>query len=188
MAHDPHHLPDGLAVPVDDGACDHLVGLPLPSVPLPSTSGPPASPAELASEWAVFYVYPRTGVPGVEMPAGWDSIPGARGCTPQSCSYRDDYEQFRSLGVGVYGLSTQMTEAQQEFAGREHIPFPLLSDSHREFGETLGLPTFGIEDDVLYRRLTLVAHRGKIVHVRYPVFPPNEDAPRTLEWLHSHIA
>lgn len=133
----------------------------------------------------VIYVYPRTGIPGVEMPEGWDAIPGARGCTPQSCSYRDDYAAFRSLGVDVYGLSTQSTEAQTEFAGREHIPFPLLSDPERHLGAALHLPTFTADGDVLYRRVTLIADSRHIAHVRYPVFPPNSDAEETLAWLRS---
>ena len=132
---------------------------------------------------AVIYVYPRTGVPGVEMPQGWDAIPGARGCTPQSCSYRDDYSAFQVVGVDVYGLSTQSTEAQMEFAGREHIPFPLLSDPDRHLGSTLDLPTFTAGGDVLYRRVTLIVEAGRIVHVRYPVFPPTSDADETLAWL-----
>ena len=134
---------------------------------------------------AVIYVYPRTGVPGVEMPEGWDAIPGARGCTPQSCSYRDDYSAFQALGVDIYGLSTQSTEAQMEFAARKHIPFPLLSDPEQQLGSALGLPTFTAGGEVLYRRVTLIADAGRIVHVRYPVFPPNRDADDTLAWLRS---
>lgn len=133
----------------------------------------------------VIYVYPRTGVPGVEMPEGWDAIPGARGCTPQSCSYRDDYSAFQALDVRVYGLSTQSTDDQMEFAAREHIPFPLVSDPDRHLGSALNLPTFTAGGDVLYRRVTLIIEAGRIVHVRYPVFPPNSDADETLAWLRS---
>ena len=132
------------------------------------------------------YVYPRTGVPGVEMPEGWDAIPGARGCTPQSCSYRDEFEAFRRLDASVFGLSTQTADAQREFASREHIPFALLSDADRVFGSALKLPTFTVERAVLYKRVTLVAQRGLIEHVRYPVFPPNEDALETLKWLRAN--
>lgn len=134
---------------------------------------------------AAIYVYPRTGVPGVAMPDGWDAIPGARGCTPQSCTYRDDYSAFQNLGVDVYGLSTQSTQAQMEFAGREHIPFPLLSDPDRHLGSALDLPTFSAGGDVLYRRVTLIIEAGHIVHVRYPMFPPNSDGNETLAWLRS---
>lgn len=119
------------------------------------------------------------------MPAGWDAIPGARGCTPQSCSYRDDYEAFLGLDASVLGLSTQATKSQREFAIREHIPFPLLSDEDRAFGSALELPTFDAGGQELYKRVTLIARRGRIEHVRYPVFPPNEDATETLSWLRS---
>lgn len=185
MAHDPHHLPASLPVPVDDGACDHLVGLSMPNVRLRSTFGKDVDLQVATTRSAVLYVYPRTGVPGIEMPGGWDAIPGARGCTPQSCSYRDGYAAFQELGVDVFGLSTQSTEAQREFVAREHIPFPLLSDPNREVGIALGLPTFRAGEDVLYRRVTLLIERGRVVHVRYPVFPPNTDADETLAWLRS---
>lgn len=185
MAHDPRQLPSSLPVPVDDGACDHLVGLPMPDVRLASTAGDSVDLVAATAVTAVIYVYPRTGVPGVEMPADWDAIPGARGCTPQSCSYRDDYSAFQALGVDVYGLSTQSTQAQTEFAGREHIPFPLLSDPDRRLGSTLSIPTFTAGGEVLYRRVTLIVESGRIVHVRYPVFPPNRDADETLVWLRS---
>lgn len=183
MAHDPRQLPS--SVPVDDGACDHLVGLPMPDVQLASTQGDTVDLVAATARTAVIYIYPRTGVPGVEMPAGWDAIPGARGCTPQSCSYRDDYSAFQALGVSVYGLSTQPTEAQTEFASREHIPFPLLSDPDRHLGSALSIPTFTADEEVLYRRVTLIAESRRIVHVRYPVFPPNSDADDTLAWLRS---
>lgn len=183
MAHDPRHLPTSLPAPVDDGACDHLLGLPIPDVHFASTEGELVSLLEATHAPTVIYVYPRTGVPGVEMPRGWDAIPGARGCTPQSCSYRDDYSAFQALGVDVYGLSTQSTEAQMEFAEREHIPFPLLSDPDRALGSALRLPTFTAGGDVLYRRVTLIVDAGRVVHVRYPVFPPDTDADETLAWL-----
>jgi peroxiredoxin len=155
----------------------------MPDVRLASTSGEVLNVAEATHGTAVVYIYPRTGVPGVEMPEGWDAIPGARGCTPQSCSYRDDHAGFQELGVDVYGLSTQPTQAQTEFADREHIPFALLSDPVRRLGSALGLPTFITGGDVLYRRVTLIIEAGSIVHVRYPVFPPNTDAEQTLAWL-----
>ena len=185
VAHDPRELPDNLPVPVDDGACDHLVGLTVPPLRLPSTHGGEADIAELAMGPAVVYVYPRTGVPGVEMPDGWDLIPGARGCTPQSCSYRDEHAAFRGVGATVFGLSTVSVEAQTEFAAREHIPFALLSDPEVTVGNALGLPTFVADGDVLYKRVTLIIEAGVIVYARYPVFPPNADAEVTLAWLRS---
>jgi peroxiredoxin len=177
------NLPPDLPAPVDDGACDHLVGFRLPSVRLASTTGGSIDITDATQGWIVIYVYPATAVPGVEMPEGWDAIPGARGCTPQSCSYRDDHARFRDLGVGVYGLSTQSTTEQQEFAAREHIPFPLLSDPGQDMGRSLVLPTFETGGVARYRRVTLVVRANEIIHVRYPVFPPDRDAAETLEWL-----
>lgn len=185
MAHDPRELPDGLPVPEDDGACNHLFGLEVPHVQLMATDGRQRDIAALSSGPAVIYVYPRTGVPGVEMPEGWDLIPGARGCTPQSCGYRDEQAAFRALGVDVFGLSTQDGDAQREFAEREHIPFPLLSDPDVRLGRALRLPTFHAGGRELYRRLTLVVDAGKVVYVRCPVFPPDGDAAVTLAWLRS---
>jgi len=185
MAHDPRTPPSSLPQPVDDGACDHLLGLPIPDVEFTSTTGEVVNLAAATGGRAVIYVYPRTGVPGVEMPEGWDAIPGARGCTPQSCSYRDDYSAFQTLGVDVYGLSTQSTDAQREFAAREHIPFPLLSDPDHRLGSMLGLPTFTAGGDVLYRRVTLIVESGRVARVHYPVFPPNTDADEVLAWLRS---
>lgn len=184
--HDPTELPSNLPRPEDDGACDHLPGRSLPNVALRATDGSRVNVSEVTTTWTVVYVYPRTGVPGVDMPDGWDAIPGARGCTPQSCSYRDDYDSFIALDACVLGLSTQSSEAQQEFAEREHIPFPLLSDSDRTFGTALGLPAFNVDGESLYKRVTLIARDGRIAHVRYPVFPPNEDAVETLGWLRAH--
>lgn len=157
----------------------------MPHLHLSSTGGGEVDLAALSSGPAVVYVYPRTGVPGVDPLDGWDAIPGARGCTPQSCSYRDEISAFRELGVEVFGLSTQVTAAQQEFAEREHIPFPLLGDPDGELGTALALPTFVAGGDVLYKRVTLIVDDGTIVYVRYPVFPPNTDAGVTLAWLRS---
>lgn len=186
MVHDPTRPPSDLPQPEDDGACDHVQGRYLPHIALPATTGLPFHISDIPTTWTVIYVYPRTGVPGVEMPAGWDAIPGARGCTPQSCAFRDDYEAFLGLDASVVGLSTQAPEAQCEFVNREHIPFPLLSDQDRAFGSDLELPTFKADGQELYKRVTLIARRGRIEHVRYPVFPPDEDATETLKWLRSH--
>jgi peroxiredoxin len=183
-------LPAGLPVPEDDGAADHLAGLAIPEVRLLSTSAQPASAsdtstnlAELAKMLLVAYIYPRTGVPGQPLPAGWDDIPGARGCTPQSCAYRDAVAEFSAFGAAVVGISAQTPDEQREFADREHIPFPLLSDPDLRLAESLRLPTFEVEGMTLYRRLTLVAEGGRIVKAFYPVFPPDRNAAEVLAWL-----
>lgn len=181
-------LPPDLPVPEDDGGADHLPGLTLPALSLPSTLGDSVDLAELARGRLVLYVYPRTGTPGEPLPEGWDDIPGARGCTPQSCAYRDGLGEFERLGAAVAGVSAQSPAEQLEFAGREHIPFPLLSDSGLELAAALGLPTFEAAGMVLYRRLTLVADAGTIVKAFYPVFPPDRDAAGALAWLADHPA
>lgn len=183
MATDYSQLPPGLPVPEDDGAADHLTGLPVPSLSLESTAGATLDVAEQAIERLVAYLYPRTGRPGVPSPEGWDDIPGARGCTPQSCGYRNSLAEFERLGASVLGISAQSPAEQREFAEREHIPFPLLSDPGLELGGALGLPTFEAGGMTLYRRLTLVAEEGTIVKVFYPVFPPDRDAAEVLAWL-----
>jgi peroxiredoxin len=179
-------LPDDLPVPEDDGAADHLAGLAMPSLQLPATSGGNLDLAELAGGRLVAYVYPRTGTPGELSPAGWDDIPGARGCTPQSCSYRGSLAEFERVGATVVGISAQSPAEQSEFAAREHIPFALLSDSGLELADELGLPTFEAAGMRLYRRLTLVAEAGTIVKAFYPVFPPDRDAAAVLAWLAAH--
>jgi len=186
MSSDFAALPPNLPVPEDDGAADHLPGLAIPSLPLPSTLGGTADLAELAQGRLVAYVYPRTGTPGEPSPEGWDDIPGARGCTPQSCAYRDALAEFERLGASPVGISTQNAEEQSEFASREHIPFPLLSDSDLRLTAALGLPTFEVAGMTLYRRLTLIAEAGTIVKVFYPVFPPDRDAASVLAWLAAH--
>lgn len=176
-------LPDDLPIPEDDGAADHLTAMRVPALALPSTRGKPLDLAELARERLVAYVYPRTGVPGQPLPAGWDDIPGARGCTPQSCAYRDALAEFGRHGATVVGISAQQAAEQCEFAAREHIPFPLLSDDGLELAAALRLPTFTVEGMTLYRRLTFVAEAGRIVKVFYPVFPPDRDASEVLVWI-----
>jgi peroxiredoxin len=180
---DYHRLPDNLPVPEDDGAADHLAGLRLPDLRLPSTAGGETSLAALAGGLLVAYLYPRTGVPGEPSPAGWDDIPGARGCTPQSCAYRDALAEFDLLDATVVGVSAQTPAEQREFAARERIPFALLSDAGLRLVAELRLPTFEIEGMTLYRRLTLVAEAGRIVKAFYPVFPPDRDAAEVLAWL-----
>ena len=179
---DPHVLPEGLPVPVDDGAADHLPGLEVPAVRLPSSQGE-VDLAELCSGLAVVYVYPRTGTPGVAPPPGWDETPGARGCTPQSCAFREHAAALASLGARVAGLSAQSPADQLEFATREHIPYPVVSDERLQLSEAIGLPTFEIAGMRLYRRLTFVARAGRIVHVFYPVFPPDRNAAEVVAWL-----
>jgi peroxiredoxin len=179
-------LPPNLPVPEDDGAADHLDGLAIPSLPLPSTLRRPTDLADLAQGRLVVYVYPRTGTPGEPSPAGWDDIPGARGCTPQSCAYRDSLAEFERLGASVIGISAQSEAEQRQFSERKHIPFPLLSDSGLELAAALGLPTFEAGGMALYRRLTLVAEAGTIVKAFYPVFPPDKDAAEVLAWLAAH--
>jgi len=183
MGADYSQLPADLPVPEDDGAADHLLGMPVPELALPSTQGSPIDLAELAQGRLVAYVYPRTGKPGQALPAGWDDIPGARGCTPQSCAYRDSLAEFSSLEASVIGISAQGPEEQREFSEREHIPFPLLSDSGLQLAERLGLPTFEVEGITLYKRLTVVAEAGDIVKAFYPVFPPDRNAAEVLAWL-----
>jgi peroxiredoxin len=175
-------LPPDLPVPEDDGAADHLVGMAMPRLSLPATRGDGDLEA-LACSLLVAYVYPRTGVPGAPSPQGWDDIPGARGCTPQSCSYRDSLAEFERLGAAVVGVSAQSPAEQSEFVTREHIPFPLLSDPRLRLAEELRLPTFEVDGTVLYKRLTLIAERNRVVKAFYPVFPPDRDAAKVLAWL-----
>ena len=175
---DVYTLPPGLPVPEDDGAADHLVGLELPGLTLESSQG-----HVNVSHFDVIYVYPRSGRPGVPMLPGWDETPGARGCTPQSCAFRDSYSELQALGVRVAGLSAQTLDDQLEFAERNAMPFPVIADPERRLGAALGLPGFEIEGLTLYKRLTLVAEEARIVKVFYPVFPPDANAGDVLRWL-----
>ncbi len=183
MSTDFAELPPDLPVPEDDGAANHLTGLMLPEQQLPSTLDGPVDLAASGQERLVAYVYPRTGTPGRPSPAGWDDIPGARGCTPQSCAYRESLAEFSALGAAVIGISAQSPGEQREFAEREHIPFPLLSDSDLRLADALRLPTFEAEGMTLYKRLTFVAEGGKIIKAFYPVFPPDRNAADVLAWL-----
>lgn len=178
-------LPTNLPVPQDDGACAHLPGTALPPLPLRATSGAWVDLAALPGRTAV-YAYPRTGQPGVAVPAEWDAIPGARGCTPQSCAFRDHYQQLRSLGAAVFGLSTQTTEYQQEAVTRLHLPFALLSDADLALTHALRLPIFTFDGMPLIKRLTLILRDGRIEHVMYPVFPPDANAGDVVRWLGAH--
>ena len=180
-----HELPKDLPVPVDDGACDHLPGIALPSMAIPSTRGQTVNPAQIPG-WLVIYCYPMTGRPDQSLPDGWDQIPGARGCTPQSCSFRDHYRELQALNVQVFGLSTQTTEYQREAAERLHLPFELLSDGSFAFAQALRLPMFEVEGMRLIKRVTLIAKDGKIVKHFYPVFPPDRNIDKVLAWLHAN--
>jgi peroxiredoxin len=172
-----------IPAPSDDGAARHLKGMPLPSCPLPGTDRTMIDLAALPG-LAIVYAYPRTGIPGFENPAGWDLIPGARGCTPQSCAFRDHFAELKNLGADhLFGLSTQDSAYQREAAERLHLPFPLLSDMHFELTEAIGLPTFETAGLRLLKRLTLIIDNATVEHVFYPVFPPDRNASDVLAWL-----
>ena len=181
-----YELPENLPVPIDDGACNHLTGLQLPSVPLLSTDGSLVDLASLPGR-TVVYCYPRTGRPDEDLPDGWNLIPGARGCTPQSCAFRDHYQELQQAGATqVFGLSTQTSSYQQEVVRRLHLPFALLSDVVLAFTHALSLPTFEVAGMTLMKRLTLIIDNGSIVRVFYPVFPPDQNATEVLHWLSEH--
>jgi peroxiredoxin len=184
-AHDPNVLPADLPVPQDDGAARHLSGMRLPSVPLGATDGSQVDLSKLAGR-AVVYVYPRTGVPGQPSPDGWDAIPGARGCTPQSCSFRDHFAELERLGVAhLFGLSTQDTAYQREAVDRLHLPFPVLSDESLALAQAMRLPTFTVAGMTLLRRMAWVIDDGIVTKVFYPVFPPDKNAEEVIAWLRS---
>jgi peroxiredoxin len=183
-ADDIHTLPDDLPIPEDDGAADHLLDAAVPPVGLPATTGETIAVGALPGR-TVLFCYPRTGRPDEELPPGWNAIPGARGCTPEACGFRDAHAQFIELGVRVLALSTQDTAYQREMAERIHLPFPVLSDASLELTRELRLPTFETSGLTLLKRLTLVIDEGKIRHVFYPVFPPDGHAAEVLDWLRS---
>ena len=176
-------LPPGLPVPEDDGAADHLRGMRLPRVTLRSTGGRDVDAADLGDRRTVLYFYPRTGRPDRPVPAEWDAIPGARGCTPESCGFRDHFAEISALGAGLYGVSTQDTDYQREAAERLRLPFELLSDSEFALTDALRLPTFDFEGVRLLKRITLIVQAGRIEHVFYPIFPPDRHAEAVLTWL-----
>ncbi len=181
--HDPTILPGDLPVPLDDGAAAHLTGAALPALPLPATDGSQVDLSRLKGR-TVLYIYPRTGRPGVPLPEGWDAFPGARGCTPQSCSFRDHFAELAALGIShLFGLSTQDSDYQRECVERLHLPFPLLSDDDFEFTQALKLPTFTIAGMTLLKRMVLVLADGIISKVFYPVFPPDKSADEVVTWL-----
>src|SRR5262245_58806319 len=172
---DLYSLPPNIPVPQDDGACAHLIGARWPSLALPSTAGRFVDVSALSGR-TVVYAYPRTGTPDRDPLPGWDMIPGARGCTPQSCSFRDHHRELAELGARVFGLSTNPTEYQREAAERLHLPFELLSDAKFELTRALKLPTFEIHGYTLLKRFTLIVKDAMVEHVMYPVFPPDQSA------------
>ena len=179
-------LPSDLPRPSDDGATDHLVNTTMPKVCLPSTAGRMVDLSDLNAPRTVIYCYPMTGVPGKPLPEGWDAIPGARGCTPQTCSFRDHHQDLSRLKADVFGLSTQTTQYQREMADRLHVPFEILSDAEFNLCDELCLPTFEVDGMRLVKRITLIVRGGQIEHVFYPVFPPNESAGQVMRWLQDH--
>jgi peroxiredoxin len=182
-AHNPNLLPPGIPAPQDDGAAAHLEGMMLPAIALPATDGAMVDLSTLGGR-TVVYVYPRTGVPGVDLPPGWNDIPGARGCTPQSCSFRDHFGELQRLGVAhLFGLSTQDTAYQQEAATRLHLPFAILSDEKLKLTKALNLPTFVTSGMTLLKRMAWIVDDGRITKVFYPVFPPDRNAEEVIGWL-----
>lgn len=181
-------LPDNLPVPIDDGQCAHLkVGMQFPIdilLNLPTTS---KKPVDIVSQpRTIMYFYPRTGKPDQKLPDGWNDIPGARGCTPESCGFRDHYQELQSLGANVYGCSTQTTEYQQEVVERLNLPFDIISDSKLELLKSLNLPYFTLEelDNVpLIKRLTIILKHDTIEHVFYPIFPSDKHSQEVVNWL-----
>jgi peroxiredoxin len=182
-AHNPNVLPPGIPAPQDDGAAKHLTGMKLPDMALPATDGKSVNLSTLKGR-TVVYVYPRTGVPGVDLPPGWNDIPGARGCTPQSCGFRDHFGELKRLGVAqLYGLSTQDTTYQKEAVDRLHLPFAILSDEKLALTKAMKLPTFTTSGMTLLKRMALVTDDGQIANVFYPVFPPDKNAQDVIAWL-----
>ena len=184
--HDPTVLPPDIPAPEDDGGARHLPGMKVADLALPATSGAAVNLARLAGR-TVLYIYPRTGVPGVDLPPGWNDIPGARGCTPQSCGFRDHFAELKGLGVShLFGLSTQDTDYQREAAERLHLPFAILSDAGLSFTRAMRLPTFTVAGMTLLQRMALVLDEGVIANVFYPVFPPDRNAAEVVAWLRDH--
>lgn len=175
-----------IPAPPNDGATEHLAGMRLPAITLAATDGRSIDLSTLPGR-TVVYTYPMTGRPGVALPEGWDMIPGARGCTPQSCAFRDHFAELLAAGAAhVFGLSTQDTAYQREAADRLHLPFPLLSDESLALTRALRLPTLAVEGRTLLARSASIADEGRITHVLYPVFPPDRNAGDVLAWLKAH--
>jgi peroxiredoxin len=180
-----NQLPADLPVPQDDGSTNHLKGMRLPNISLNATNGKAVNLGDIKGK-LVIYCYPMTGQPNVDLPDGWDQIPGARGCTPQSCSFRDHYQELQSLGAEVIGLSVQTTEYQKEMVDRLHLPFPVVSDANYQFQKALNMPAFVTAGMTLLKRVTLIANHGVIVAVHYPIFPSDSDPPWVIDYLKNH--
>ena len=176
-------LPANLPRPKDDGGARHLKGMAIPDIALPSTANRLVNLSKIAAPRTVIYCHPMTGQPGKALPQGWDDIPGARGCTPETCGFRDHHKDLAKLHAEVFGLSTQDTPYQQEMVKRLEVPFEVLSDEKLAFAHALRLPTFTVEGMTLLKRLTLIVRNGKIEHVFYPVFPPDSHAEEVIAWL-----
>jgi peroxiredoxin len=187
MSTDYTTLPDDLPEPIDDGAADHLPGTAMPALTLPATDGTQVTLNASRPGRTVLYLYPMTGEPGTPLPDGWNEIPGARGCTPESSGFRDHHAELERAGAPtVFGISSQSTEYQTELAQRLGLPYPILSDESLELARLLRLPTFQTAGMTLYRRLTMIIFDATIEHVFYPVFPPDRHAGEVLEWLLAH--
>jgi len=180
-----NELPADLPIPQDDGSTDHLKGMQLPRVSLQASNGKRIDLADIKGR-LVIYCYPMTGQPNVALPDGWDQIPGARGCTPQSYSFRDHYKELQALSTEVIGLSVQTTEYQKEMVDRLHLPFPVVSDLHYQFQQALNMPTFVTAGMTLLKRVTLIANNGVIEAVHYPIFPSDSDAVWVVDYLKNH--
>lgn len=181
------NVPADLPVPEDDGAASHLPGLRMPHLDLPGTAGETIRLDALGPGRTVLYIYPLTARPGTDLPTGWDSIPGARGCTPEACGFRDHHHDLLAAGAArVFGLSSQDSDYQREAVERLHLPFQMLADPDLRLAAGLGLPTFTADGLTLYKRLTLIIGDGVIEHAFYPIFPPGEHAQQVLSWLVLH--
>jgi len=178
-----NQLPANLPRPKDDGGARHLKGMPLPDLELPSTSNRRVNLSKIDAPRVVVYAYPMTGRPDRQLPQGWDDIPGARGCTPETCGFRDHHKDLAKLHAEVFGVSTQDTAYQQEMVKRLEVPFEVLSDEHMALTKALKLPTFTVDGMTLLKRLTIIARHGRIEKVFYPVFPPDAHAEELISWL-----
>ena len=183
-----NQLPANLPRPKDDGGARHLKGMALPDLELPSTGNRRVNLSTVSAPRIVIYAYPMTGQPDRQLPQGWDDIPGARGCTPETCGFRDHHKDLAKLHTEVFGVSTQDTAYQQEMVKRLEVPFEVLSDEHMQLTRALKLPTFTVDGMTLLKRLTMVARGGRIEHVFYPVFPPDKHADEVIAWLRQHPA
>lgn len=181
----PYHAPSaGLAIPTNSKCADHLLGQDLPTLTLLASDGTTVDLRAVSAERWVLFIYPTTGIPGEDMPRGWDEIPGARGCTAEACSFRDHMAALRAAGAAqIFGLSVQATTYQQAFARRLRLPYTLLSDTRRAVGAALTLPTFTAGGATFYQRLTLIVRGTRIEYVFFPISKPNEHALQVLAWF-----